>query len=59
MAYLKRKLGDWYREAPQPLRKEPAADDGEEPTASAAAAAAGEDEEEQGDSSDAMYSITL
>ena len=27
MAYLKRKLGDWYREAPQPLRTEPVADD--------------------------------
>ena len=51
MAYLKSKLGEWYSEAQQPLRKEPAADDEEEPAASAAAA--GEDEEEQGDGSDA------
>jgi hypothetical protein len=41
MAYLKRKLGEWYREAPRPARKQhavyrdepaPAADDQEEAT---------------------------
>ena len=26
MAYVKRKLGEWYREAPRPARKQPAVD---------------------------------
>jgi hypothetical protein len=26
MAYLKRKLGEWYREASRPARKQPAVD---------------------------------
>jgi hypothetical protein len=26
MAYLKRKLGEWYREAPRPAHKQPAVD---------------------------------
>jgi hypothetical protein len=26
MAYLKRKLGEWYREAQRPARKQPAVD---------------------------------
>jgi len=26
MAYLKRKLGEWYREAPRPARKQPVVD---------------------------------
>ena len=30
MAYLKRKLGEWYREAPKPERKQPVPDDKEE-----------------------------
>ena len=46
MAYLKRKLGEWYREAPQPARKEPVADD-EEEEPGARTAATGEDEEEK------------
>jgi hypothetical protein len=29
MAYLKRKLGEWYREAPRPARKQPAVDEDE------------------------------
>ena len=39
MAYLKRKLGGWYREAPRPARKQPAVD-ADEP-----APAAGDQEE--------------
>ena len=39
MAYLKRKLGEWYREAPRPARKQPAVD-ADEP-----APAAGDQEE--------------
>jgi hypothetical protein len=39
MAYLKRKLGEWYREAPRPARKQPA-NDADEP-----APAAGDQEE--------------
>ena len=30
MAYLKRKLGEWYREAPKPERQQPEADDEED-----------------------------
>ena len=30
MAYLKRKLGEWYSEAPQPERQQPVADDDED-----------------------------
>ena len=30
MSYLKRKLGDWYREAPRPERKQAGADEPEE-----------------------------
>jgi hypothetical protein len=40
MAYLKRKLGEWYRKAPRPARKQPAVD-ADEP-----APAAGDQEEE-------------
>jgi hypothetical protein len=39
MAYLKRKLGEWYREAPRPARKQSAVD-ADEP-----APAAGDQEE--------------
>jgi hypothetical protein len=39
MAYLKRKLGEWYHEAPRPARKQPAVD-ADEP-----APAAGDQEE--------------
>ena len=31
MAYLKRKLGEWYREAPKPERKQPVPDEEEDP----------------------------
>jgi hypothetical protein len=48
MIYLKRKLGEWYREAPKPLRREPVADEEEEPGAGAAATGGGEEEQEAG-----------
>jgi hypothetical protein len=41
MAYLKRKLGEWYQEAPRPACKQPAVD-ADEP-----APAAGDQEEEE------------
>jgi len=50
MDYLKRKLGEWYREAPQPARKEPVADDEEEPGARTAATGEDEEEKEEGGS---------
>ena len=34
MQYLKRKLGEWYREAPRPARKQPVLDE-DEPEAEA------------------------
>ena len=48
MAYLKRKLGEWYREAPQPLRKLPVDDAEEEPVPGT-----GAPEEEDGEGGDA------
>ena len=50
MDYLKRKLGEWYRKAPQPARKEPVAHDEEEPGARTAATGEDEDEKEEGGS---------
>jgi hypothetical protein len=51
MAYLKRKLWEWYREAPRPARKQPAVD-ADEP-----ASAAGDQEEEEATAANAMASL--
>jgi hypothetical protein len=50
MDYHKRKLGEWYRKAPQPARKEPVAHDEEEPGARTAATGEDEEEKEEGGS---------
>jgi hypothetical protein len=47
MAYLKRKLGEWYREASRPARKQPAV------VADEPAPAAGDQEEEEATEADA------